>query len=59
MEMWGNKYQNVNSVLWDYRIIRIYFVCCFSLVLVYTFAHLNFLIENRLITNIKNKNTGQ
>lgn len=59
MEMWGNIHQNVNFIFWDYRITRIYFVCCFSLVLVYTFAHLNFLNENRLITKIKDKNTGQ
>lgn len=42
---------------WDYRITGICFVWVFLFVLVYTFA--SFLIENRLITSMKDKKIGK
>lgn len=51
IEMWENKYQNVNSLCWDHRITVICFVCC----LFWFIFVLIFFNENRLITSIKDK----
>ena len=45
MKTWGNIYQNVNSLCWDYRItvIKMFFICyfflfCFIFVLILIFS---------------------